>query len=1051
MTLIPRDWAAFLEVDQPSNSELSLPKELVRLFTDRPPALFVGAGVSASAGIPTGDGVIQKLKERYPKELEKLASEYIYAEALQRALPRKEQRRRLFELLCAGCSPDKEHHLIAHLVAHKKISIVLTTNFDQLTELALMSRGPRHPRVYLYDDDIEPPIYSTASPKVLKLHGDFLFDDIANLDDELERRLNENMKMKVCPYLERRGLISVGYAGRDETVMKLLMQVAESPLGMKDGLWWVIYNESEKNNPCLISLINSMRENDKRAEIIGPTNARQFFGTLCISLKLGPPKAFPFAIRPKRTLVSSYVQRFVRPRQLPPSIDPQLLDSDRQIVLKKLKRAIKNDGMIWLFGPPNSGKSTVIGKLAQDLDPRRFFYFSHRFAPQPASWSLRRELEGFAGGLGVQILSYEGMLSDVFRKNAVMVFDDLFSVNPRIEISSRLFTDLLQIVRIREQVGRGHLIFVSSSIPKGLSRKRITLIDIESTLSTEKPRVSSLFSTMSLLRVAEYPDVLALLCACPNVHTLLEGSEDDFMDARNGKYVLRDSVQTYLRKTDKTPEKQRPELAKRLVLLADEYPYYRKLHYELEAEHQYRHAEYRRESLLLFLSLAHVLIEWESRDVSYLIFQYYARVALEKSILHTLEPEELIQLLLHYYEASSYQLVTDQECNNLERGIRQVLSERDEGYENLLDASISWFKNDLNVSKQFLLTAERTFREKSNYKVLAKVLFSLSANALEMRKHAFDQHAKLSEEAFLRAQEARSIYSSLSDEEGIARTEDHLALKYLEDGKYCDAIDVATRALHVHAAGEGFTSKKAVVYGNLFIASLGKRDFKSAEGCFHQSNMNYAHRDEWVGILRNYCQLFAFSVANRREFRWLPPVSSLYHVIVESAVLRAATADGAEVLHMAFQANRTWFSYNLRPIRVRSLLVALRDCFRLGSLQVERSLRQQPVRELEQMQDSFYQCLIEVGILVIKVGESVFSEILHAVNAELPDDLIMYACYCDWLINSDLNLDELLTKYQLDSRWKSYFEEAHTVALQIDKFGFSEGQQFGTFRSATPN
>jgi len=94
MTLIPRDWV-FLEVGQPSISELSLPTELVQSFTDRPPALFVGAGVSASAGIPTGDGVIQKLKEQYPKELEKPASEYIYAEALQRALPRKEQRRRL--------------------------------------------------------------------------------------------------------------------------------------------------------------------------------------------------------------------------------------------------------------------------------------------------------------------------------------------------------------------------------------------------------------------------------------------------------------------------------------------------------------------------------------------------------------------------------------------------------------------------------------------------------------------------------------------------------------------------------------------------------------------------------------------------------------------------------------------------------------------------------------------------------------------------------------------------------------------------------------------
>ena len=913
MALMPQDWSTFLEVGQPFNSELILPKGLVRL-TDRLPALFVGAGVSVNAGIPTGNALIKELKKQYPKALDKPAGEYSYAEALKRALPRKEQRRRLFELLCAGCPPDKEHHLIAHLVAHKKISIVLTTNFDQLTELALMSRGPRHPRVYLYDDDIEPPFYSTASPKVLKLHGDFLFDDIANLDDELERRLNENMKMKVCAYLDDRALISVGYAGRDETIMKLLMQVAKSRSGMKYGLWWVIHHKSEKKNPRLISLINRMRENGKRAEIIGPTNARQFFYTLCISLKLDPPKSFPFAIRPKRTLVSSYVQRFVRPRQLPPSIDPQLLDSDRQVVVKKLKKAIKNDGVIWLFGPPNSGKSTVIGNLTQDLDPSRFFYFSHRFALQPRSLSLRRELEGFAGGLGVPILSYEEMLFDVFRKNPVMIFDDLFSVNPRMEISSRLFTDLLKIVGIRERVGRGHLIFVSSSIPKILSRNGITLIEIASPLSTEKPSRSRRFSTMSLLRVAEYPDVLARLCACPNIHTFLEQTDGDFMDIRNGKYVLRDSVQTHLRKTDKTSEKQRPKLAKRLKRVADEYPYYRKLHYEIEAEHQYRQAGYRRESLLLFLRLGDILIKWESRDVSRSIFRHYAEFASKKSILETLEPDALIQLLQHYYEASRYQLVTNQERNDLERAIRQVLSERDEGYENLLDASISLFENDLGGSKRFLLAAERRFREKSIYKGLATALFYLSANALEMRKQAFDQHAELSAEAFLRAQEAGSIYSRLSDEEGIARTQDHLALKYIEDGKYCDAIDASTQALQVHAAREGFTSAKGVVYGNLFLASLGKRDFKSAEGYFHQSNMNYAHQDDWTGIIRNYFGLFTFSLANRRELKWLPPVSSVYHVIVESAVLRAAGAHRSEVLQMALQANRIWFEYNLRPI-----------------------------------------------------------------------------------------------------------------------------------------
>ena len=122
-----------------------------------------------------------------------------------------------------------------------------------------------------------------------------------------------------------------------------------------------------------------MSANGKLVKIVGPTDAVTFFTTICNSLSLPLPESIPFGIKPKRSLITSYIQRFGRSRQLPPLDVPHSLDSDREAVLKKLRKAAKTTGLIWLFGPPESGKSTLISKLASELDSKRVFYFSPRF------------------------------------------------------------------------------------------------------------------------------------------------------------------------------------------------------------------------------------------------------------------------------------------------------------------------------------------------------------------------------------------------------------------------------------------------------------------------------------------------------------------------------------------------------------------------------------------------------------------------------------------------------------------------------------------------
>jgi hypothetical protein len=1031
--------------------------QLIR--NDRQPALFVGAGISKEAGIPLAFGVIQELKRLYPKRLKKPATIYQYAEAFKEALPDKAQRRQFFEEICSDKPPHKEHNLIAHLVEHKIFSIVFTTNFDHLTELAMTYRCSPQPRVYLYDVDIEPPEYSSASPKVLKLHGDFLFDDMANLDEELQRRLSENMRRKLQTYLSGRGLVVVGYGGNDETIMQFLEQLAESPEGMKDGLWWIICKEEEKKKDSLVSLIEKMNAKGKLVEIVGPTDAVTFFTTICNFLSLPLPAPIPFGIKPKRNLITSYTQRFGRLRQLPPLDVPQSLDCDREAVLKKFRNAVKSSGVIWLFGPPESGKSTLISKLASELDSKRVFYFSPRFALRPASLSLRLDLEGFAGGFGITILSYDEMLCSLFKKNVVLVFDDVCSDRFPMDINTRLFRDVLEIIAIREQVNKGTVILSSSSQPtnedlsmvgsamisagylSGQIRSRgLLAIDIPSPV--EHPQkifpesddaLLPLLSVMSLLRVAEYSDALARLCSFSHIDAALKQSrESGLMEGRVGKYFLRNSARDFIESTVQGAETNRLDLAKGFEDLSAAQPFFRRLHYSLEAENQYRRGGYNREGLLQFLRGFHVIALWEDSEAARSIFQYYLSVVTDRLVLSTLEPEQLLGILQAYRHASEWGHITIGERGAVEKTLRQVISAFGEPYQDLFDGNVRLLEKDFDNCGCFLLKAERGFRETSNYKALAWVLFDLSVCAFEIANNAFDEkRPEYIDKAVLWAREAESLRLKLGDDEGVANARDHRAKGLLNRAKFREALHLERQALSVHARREGFSEAKGVVYGNLFVASLGaffakhrEDDLIRSEGYFHQSNLNFAQRDQWAGVLTNYSFLFNYCLKRKQgQGGVLPQASWVYRLIIESAILRAAGAEGPAVLQVALKVNSTWFLRNLRPLRSRSAIIAFSDCLRLGETQWRRSIRHRTAAESEALRATRRQSLVMVGLLIAKVGKLARSKILDKVKTESATDVDIYTCFCEWVINPESNLNHLLAMYDV-AELKDYFEQA---------------------------
>jgi len=175
---------------------------------------LIGAGVSFDAGIPMGAGVVKLLKARFPDRLPR--ADYEYVEAFNEALPGPEhglERRKFFESICAGKTPQAQTFLVAHLIEHGLFRVVLTTNFDHLIEQALVACSSQPIHIYIEEDSYYPATSIPKCPTILKIHGDFLFDNIANLEAEMKHMLSDSMQSKLIDSTRTSDLLVMGYSG----------------------------------------------------------------------------------------------------------------------------------------------------------------------------------------------------------------------------------------------------------------------------------------------------------------------------------------------------------------------------------------------------------------------------------------------------------------------------------------------------------------------------------------------------------------------------------------------------------------------------------------------------------------------------------------------------------------------------------------------------------------------------------------------------------------------------------------------------------------------
>ncbi|MBK6772492.1 MAG: tetratricopeptide repeat protein [Ignavibacteria bacterium] len=136
----------------------------------------------------------------------------------------KRERQILIEDLIENKNPNGAFILFANFIQHGLIHNIFTTNFDDLLNEALMKYMDKKARVYSHNEMADFISITSTKPNIIKLHGDYLFENIQNLNDETSR-LNPNMEIKMKEALGKLGLIVIGYNGADHSVMSVLEEI----------------------------------------------------------------------------------------------------------------------------------------------------------------------------------------------------------------------------------------------------------------------------------------------------------------------------------------------------------------------------------------------------------------------------------------------------------------------------------------------------------------------------------------------------------------------------------------------------------------------------------------------------------------------------------------------------------------------------------------------------------------------------------------------------------------------------------------------------------
>lgn len=261
---------------------------------------LLGAGISASAGIPTAWDMIWEFKQLLFASQRKVSLASVadlsnaairrkiqahidssgfmpkarardeYAAMFEAAFPSEADRRAYIDSKIVGAKPSYGHMALATLMQANLTRLIWTTNFDPLVADACArvygSTGSLSTVALDAPDQAEQLIGAGRWPIEIKMHGDFRSQRLKNTTDELRHQDSRIRQLLIVTCL-RYGLVVAGYSGRDESVMDSLEEALQHSGAFPAGLFW-LHRGAHELLPRVPRLIEAARSRGIEAALV---------------------------------------------------------------------------------------------------------------------------------------------------------------------------------------------------------------------------------------------------------------------------------------------------------------------------------------------------------------------------------------------------------------------------------------------------------------------------------------------------------------------------------------------------------------------------------------------------------------------------------------------------------------------------------------------------------------------------------------------------------------------------------------------------------------
>ena len=230
-------------------------------------SFFLGAGASATSGIATAQELIYDWRNqayrKYCNDFDVSATveqqiswltenqsawynaKAEYSSLFENKFSLSKQRMDFIEQQVSSKIPSIGYPYLVKLSEGGYCDVVFTTNFDDLLNESFYQFSTERPIVCAHDSSIKGVSIATKRPKVIKLHGDFLFD--AKSTEGETNRLSDNMDRKLREFAKIYGLIIIGYAGGDKSIMRILEDLVDKDEYLQNGLFWCFRSTDDIN------------------------------------------------------------------------------------------------------------------------------------------------------------------------------------------------------------------------------------------------------------------------------------------------------------------------------------------------------------------------------------------------------------------------------------------------------------------------------------------------------------------------------------------------------------------------------------------------------------------------------------------------------------------------------------------------------------------------------------------------------------------------------------------------------------------------------------